>query len=168
MSNHYGCASEMHQREAEVQENCPDPYFQTLHYTQKSSSPSPDPHIIVGDIVLALFSLGAVNDNQYNLTINDDLAINLQDKPLWGPILIIASFLFHLTSAKVHSHHNLLELQTCPKCTSCKKGTMLIRMCFAFHGKVSGSLLVRLYKDAGSASTECSPTKFGKALKLLF
>ncbi len=31
----------------------------------------------------------------------------------------------------------------------------------------SGSLLVRLYKDAGSALTECSPTKFRKALKLL-
>ena len=29
--------------------------------------------------------------------------------------------------------------------------------------KGSGSLLVRLYKDAGSPSTECSPTKFWKA-----
>ncbi len=35
-----------------------------------------------------------------------------------------------------------------------------------FH-KGSGSLLVRLYKDAGSPSTECSPTKFWKTLELL-
>ena len=33
--------------------------------------------------------------------------------------------------------------------------------------KGSGTLLVRLYKDAGTPSTECSPTKFWKALKSL-
>ena len=31
----------------------------------------------------------------------------------------------------------------------------------------SGSLLVRSYKDAGSPSSDCSPTRFWKALKLL-
>ncbi len=33
--------------------------------------------------------------------------------------------------------------------------------------KGSGTLLVKLYKDAGTPSTECSMTKFWKALKLL-
>ncbi len=33
--------------------------------------------------------------------------------------------------------------------------------------KGSGTLLARLYKDDGTPSTECSPTKFWQALKLL-
>ncbi len=37
-------------------------------------------------------------------------------------------------------------------------------------GKGSGTLLVRLYKDAGTPAIECSPTKFfpKKALEMLF
>ena len=36
---------------------------------------------------------------------------------------------------------------------------------FSFKG--SGTLLVRLNRDAGTPEIECSPTKFWKALKLL-
>ncbi len=38
---------------------------------------------------------------------------------------------------------------------------------FFFSFKGSGTLLVRLYKDAGTPVIECSPTKFWKALKSL-
>ena len=45
--------------------------------------------------------------------------------------------------------------------------TLVFLYLFVLTLKGSGTLLVRLYKDAGTPSTECSLTKFWKALKLL-